>query len=83
VGDQRRAGADHLRRAAVVVLQRYPVQRGVGGVEIDHAMHARAPPAVERLILVADHEQLVVRRGEHPHQQLVRRLDVLYSSTST
>jgi len=40
-------------------------------------MHARAPPAVERLILVADHEQVIVRRGEHPHQQLLRRLDVL------
>ena len=77
VSNQPRAGRHHLGRAAVVVLERVTLERRVGGVEIDDPPNARAPPAVQRLVLVADREQLVLRRGQDADQQFLGGLDVL------
>lgn len=61
----------------MVALERDALEAGVGLVELDDPLHARAPPPVERLILVADAEERVVGSGQDPHEQLLCRLDVL------
>ena len=75
--DQPRGRGDDGARAAVVRLQRDALERGVELVEEDDPLDARAPKRVQRLVFVADAEQLVVRRGDDPHEQLLGGLDVL------
>ena len=68
---------DDRRRAAVVVRERDALQPGVGAIELEHPPHRRAPEPVQRLVVVADGEQRVLRRGQDADQQLLRGLDVL------
>ena len=75
--DQPARGVDDLRGAAVVVGEGKALQPRIGEVEVEDAAHARAPPSVQRLILVADAVEAVLRRRQDPHQQLLRGLDVL------
>ena len=77
VGDQLRAKRRRSPAGSGSCARARRAQAGVGEVELDHPAHARAPEAVQRLVLVADAEQRVLRRGEDPDQQLLRRLDVL------
>ena len=77
VVDQRARRLDHRRRAAVVVRERDALQPGVGAIELEHPPHRRAPEPVQRLVVVTDGQQRVLRRGQDPDQQLLRGLDVL------
>ena len=61
----------------VVVSERDALQPGVGAVELEHPPHRRAPEPVQRLVVVTDGEQRVLRRGQDADQQFLRRLDVL------
>src|SRR5215207_468530 len=76
-GDQLGGPGHHLRRAAIVGLQRDSLQRGERLIERDDALDRRPPPRVQRLVLVADRQQRVLWRGHDPHHQFLRRLDVL------
>ncbi len=61
----------------MVTLERDVLEARVGLVELDDPLDVRPPPPVERLVLVTDAEEGVVRTGEDAQEQLLRGLDVL------
>lgn len=77
VFDQPPRRGDDLSWAAVVMRERVALQPWIGEIEVNHPPDARASPSVQRLVLVADAEQAVLRHGDDAHEQLLGGLDVL------
>ena len=80
VGDEARAGLDHGARAAVVGAQRVGGRPGLGRhapVELEDAARVGLPPAVDELVVVADHEQAAVRPREHVDEGQLGAVEVL------
>ena len=46
-------------------------------VEIEDVLHIGAAPGVDRLVGIADDEEVAVMRAEHLHQLVLKRVDVL------
>ena len=65
------------RRRAVVLLE--PDHRGAGevGLEAQDVADLGAPPAVDRLVVVADAAQIAPGLGEEPQPQILRDVGVL------
>ncbi len=80
VRDQPSAGLHDRPRAAIVGAQRVRGRPGPGrhpAVELQDAARVGLPPAVDELVVVADHEQPPVRAGEHVHQRELGAVQVL------
>ncbi len=77
VGDHRVGGAENRRGGTVVLFE--PDRRGIGEVaqEVLHVLDARAAPAVDRLIVVADDEHLGTGAGQHADPGVLQRIGVL------
>ncbi len=67
---------DELRRA-VVPLELDDRRVGVVALEVEDVADVGAPPAVDRLVVVADDGQVAVLRGERPDPEVLRPVRVL------
>ena len=76
-GDHTRRGGDDRRRAPVVRRQHHAARRRVVGSEAQDPSDVGKPPGVDRLVVVPDHEQVVLRRGEETNEPQLRRIHVL------
>ncbi len=77
VRHHRRCGGQDVLRGPVVLLQ--PDDLGVGEVafELQDVADVRAPPRINRLVLVADRAHVVPLAREQPHQLVLRTVRVL------
>ena len=67
---------DQLRRA-VVLLELDDRRLGVVALEVEDVLDVRAPPAVDRLVVVPHHAQVPVGRRQRPDPQVLRPVRVL------
>ena len=74
--DAGRRVEDDLRRA-VVAIERDDSGVGVIFLEIEDVPDVRLAPAVDRLIVIADDEQVSMLLGEQMHQEILRIVGVL------
>ena len=65
------------RRAAVVDLEVDPDEAGQDRVQAQHPADVGQPPAVDRLVVVADEQDPVRRLGEEQGEPELRPVDVL------
>ena len=75
--DHPRGGRDHGRRASVVRREHDAASIRVVRREAEDATHVGQPPGVDRLVVVADHEQVVLRRREKTDEPQLGGIDVL------
>src|SRR4051794_21056616 len=79
-----RVGADHdvgeienLWRRAIVLLEPHDDSVGEIFVEVEDVADVRAPPTVDRLIVVADHADIPMLAAEELDQLVLRAIGVL------
>ena len=80
VGDEARAGLHDRAGAAVVGAQRVGGRPRLGRhppMELEDAARVGLPPAVDELVVVADHEQPAVRPREHVDERQLGAVEVL------
>ena len=70
-------GVEDELRGAVVLLQLDHRGVGVVALEVEDVLDVGAAPAVDRLVVVAHHAQVAVRRGQEAHPQVLRPVGVL------
>ncbi len=77
LGDEARGGGENVRRRAVVALE--PDHLGAGKVllEAQDVVDFRSPPAVDRLVVIADAADVAMTLGEQPQPQVLRDVGVL------
>jgi hypothetical protein len=75
--DEPHGAPDHRRRATVVGLQVHPPQAGQAARQAQDAAHVREAPGVDRLVVVADQEDVPRRLTEEQRQVELRAVDVL------
>ena len=76
-GDEPRGGVDDGARATVVRGEHDAVGVRVRAGEAQDPAHIGEPPGVDRLVVVADDEEVVLRRGQEADEPELRRVDVL------
>ncbi len=76
-GDQARSGAQNVRRGAVIAFQ--PDDPGARKIPLEPQNIAdfRTPPAIDRLVVVADAADVVMLLGQQPQPQILRDIGVL------
>ena len=77
VADHRGGGLEQARARAVGELQVDPSCGGEVALEAQYVRQLGAPPAVDRLVRVPDHEHVVVSLGELAHEDVLREVRVL------
>ncbi len=77
VGHHRAGGFENIFGRPVILFQ--PDHRGIRKValEVENISDVGAAPAVNRLILIADHTDVFVRLGEQAHQLILAAIGVL------
>src|SRR5690606_6031775 len=79
--DQAGGGAQYVGGGAVVALQPDDAGAGKVALEAQDVVHLRAPPAVDRLVVVADHADVgpfaLGRGGQQPQPQILGDVGVL------
>ena len=70
-------GVEDCLRRTIVLLELHHGGRGVILLKIQDVPNVRPTPAVDRLIVVANHAQVVVLAGQQPYQQVLRVIRVL------
>ncbi len=63
IGDQGVGGFENMTGGAIVLLQLDHLMAGVMLLEIENIFYLCTTPAVDRLIIVADHKQVVIALG--------------------
>ena len=76
-GDHLAGGLEDGRRRAVVLLEADDGAVGIIAVEAEDIADLRAPPAVDRLVVVAHHAQVAMDPGEQVHQPVLDLVGVL------
>ena len=64
-------------RGAVVLLELHDGRRRVVALEVEDVAYVGAAPAVDRLVVVTDDAQILVRGGEALDPQILRPVGVL------
>ncbi len=77
VGDEDVGAFEDAAGGAVVLLQHHHLQRGVILFEQHQVLRARATPGVDRLVVVADHGELVAHAHQQFDQQVLAGVGVL------
>ncbi len=77
VGDQHVGAFEDTAGGAVVLLQHHHFQRRIILFQQHQVFRARATPGVDRLVIVADHGELVAHAHQHLHQQVLAGVGVL------
>ncbi len=77
VGDQPRCGAENMSGRAVIAFEPYDLGARKVGLEAQDVVHLGAPPAIDRLIVVADAADVAAALGEQPEPQILRDVGVL------
>ena len=77
VRDDRVRGGEDVAGRAVVLFEADRLRARKIAQEKMHVLDARAAPAVDRLIVVADDEHLPGRAGEHADPRVLQRVGVL------
>ena len=75
--DQAHGTLDHRPRTAVVGDQVDTRQTGQGGGQVQHPAHIRQAPGIDRLVVVADEEDVAPLAGKEHGQVELRAVDVL------
>ena len=71
------AGGENFRRRAVIFHHHDGLRRGIDLVKVQQIPHVGPAPCVDRLVGVADDEQVLVILAQHLHQRVLRRVNVL------
>ncbi len=77
VGDDGVSRLQDQLRAPVVPLQLHHGRTGLVALEVEDVAEVRPAPGVDRLVVVADHAQVVVRGGERPDDPVLGAVRVL------
>ena len=77
VGDQGVGAFEDAAGGAVVLLQHHHLQRRVVVFQQHQVFRPRAAPGVDRLVIVADHGELVAHAHQQLHQQVLAGVGVL------
>ena len=77
VGDQVRGGGEDVAGGAVIALKPYNLRAGKIVLEAEDVIDLGAAPAVDRLIVVADHAQILARLRQQAQPQILRDVGVL------
>ncbi len=77
VGDQARGRAEDMAGRAVVALEPDDLGAGEVGLESEDVVDLRAPPAIDRLVVVADAANIAVALGEQAEPQILRDVRIL------
>ena len=64
-------------RRTIILLQADNLCFGKIFLELQNVADVRASPGINRLVLVADGADVVVRPGKHPHELILRTIGVL------
>ncbi len=70
-------GLENVRGGAVVLFQLDRLRAGEIAQELLHVLHLGAAPAVDRLVVVTDHEDLPGGSREHTNPRVLQRVGVL------
>ena len=76
-GDHPRGCLDDRRRASVVRREHHAPRGRVVVPEAQDPPHVGEPPGVDRLVVVADHEEVVLGSGKQPDEAKLRGVHVL------
>ena len=72
------AGPLHNQTGATVIrIQQYPFCCRIILLEMQHNFRLRAPEPIDGLVVVAHDEQIILRRGQHPHDIVLELVDIL------
>ncbi len=77
MGDQPRGGAEDMAGRAVVALEPDDLGAGEVGLEAQDVVDLRTPPAIDRLVVVADAADIVVPLREQPQPQILGHVRIL------
>ncbi len=77
VGDQYVGTAQDAAGGAVVLLEHDDFQGGIVLLEQHQVFWAGTTPGVDRLVIIADHGELVAHADQHLHQQVLAGVGVL------
>ena len=77
VGDEDVGALEDAAGGAVVLLQHHYLQGRVVLLQQHQVFRTRAAPGVDRLVVVADHGELVAHAHQHLHQQVLAGIGVL------
>src|SRR5690606_23347284 len=77
VGDDGVGGLEDVGAGAVVLLQADGLRAGEVLEELLHVLHLGAAPAVDGLVVVADHEHLPAVAGQYPDEGVLDGVGVL------
>ena len=77
VGDEGVRRLENMPGGAVVLLQANRLCAGKVLGKADDVLHPRPPPGVDRLVVVAHHEQLGAITGQHPQPGVLQFVGVL------
>ena len=76
-GDQAGRRAQNGRRGAVIAFEPDDLGAGKIAFEAQDVFHFRAAPAIDRLVVVADHADILVGARQQPQPQILRDIGVL------
>ena len=76
-GDQARSGLQDVRGGAVVALQPHHLGAGEIALEAQDVVHLGAPPAVDRLVVIADAADVAPALGQQAQPQVLGDIGVL------
>jgi hypothetical protein len=77
VRDHRVGGGEDVPGGTVVLLELEGLRAGIVAQEALHVLDLGAAPAVDRLVVVADHEHLAAVAGEQAHERVLHAVGVL------
>jgi hypothetical protein len=77
VRDHRVGGGEDVPGRAVVLFQLEGLRAGIVAQEALHVLDLGAAPAVDGLVVVADHEHLAAVAGEQAHEGVLHAVGVL------
>ena len=75
--DQRRRGGQDMRRRAVIAFQPHHLGAGEILLEAEDVFDLGTAPRIDRLIVVADAADVLVRLGQQPQPQVLGDVGVL------
>src|SRR5689334_5692920 len=77
VGDQARGRAEDMAGGAIVALEPDDLGAGEVSLESEDVVHLGAPPAIDRLVVVADAADIAVSLRQQPEPEILRDVRVL------